>query len=242
VNGKQYVGQTVRPLDVRWRGHKRSAENGSKCAIHRAIRRYGADSFKVEQIDTADFSEELSKKELSYILELKTFSPEGYNLTTGGEGYNISEETRKKQSLAHLGLVFSEEHKQKLSESNVRTHCKYGHPFDEVNTYVNPNTGRRHCLACNYITQGRELPQKLQYLLSEIEIQVSVTKCKKTERHNLVVQPLKTHCKCGHPFDTVNTYILPSTGKSRCLACHYLDHGLSLPPKLQYLLQPEVTT
>lgn len=30
----------------------------------------------------------------------------------------------------------------------MKTHCKYGHPYDEVNTYRRPNDGGRDCRIC----------------------------------------------------------------------------------------------
>jgi hypothetical protein len=29
-----------------------------------------------------------------------------------------------------------------------KTHCPYGHPYDEVNTYINPANGQRMCRTC----------------------------------------------------------------------------------------------
>jgi hypothetical protein len=29
-----------------------------------------------------------------------------------------------------------------------KTHCKWGHAFDEENTYVTPSNGKRQCRAC----------------------------------------------------------------------------------------------
>src|SRR5271157_4003002 len=86
VNGKQYVGQTVRPLTRRWQCHLLSASDGSMGALHGAIRKYGAEAFRVKQIDLAETLEELNKKEVYYIAQLKTLAPSGYNLTLGGEG------------------------------------------------------------------------------------------------------------------------------------------------------------
>lgn len=115
VNGKQYVGQTTLGLSVRWLGHCKAVREGSTCALHCAIRKYGADAFVVEQLDFADSSEELNQKEAHYIDVLQTFIPGGYNLTTGGECYEISPETRRKQSWSHLGKIQPEEVRQKIS-------------------------------------------------------------------------------------------------------------------------------
>lgn len=45
-------------------------------------------------------------------------------------------------------------------------------------------------------------------------------------RHGTHSESRKTHCKRGHPFDDVNTYIAPRGGRF-CRECHRLAH----PPK-----------
>lgn len=41
-----------------------------------------------------------------------------------------------------------------ISGANARkTHCPQGHPYDEVNTYVQPKTGKRSCRACKLARQ-----------------------------------------------------------------------------------------
>ena len=143
VNGKQYVGQTTRALEARWYYHVYSANKGLQYALYRSIRKYGAKAFKVEQIDFAETLAELNEKEAHYILQLKTFIPDGYNMTTGGEGFLRSEETRKKMSeyqqfkpptseetrrkisIARKGYIASEETHKKLSEAALgKTHSK----------------------------------------------------------------------------------------------------------------------
>lgn len=84
VNGKQYVGQTTRSLQQRWREH---CCNSSQCTyLHNAIAKYGKENFKVEQIDIAIDQEELDYKESQYIKFYNTLAPNGYNLDTGGKG------------------------------------------------------------------------------------------------------------------------------------------------------------
>ena len=117
VNGKQYVGQTRRSLEKRWQLHLQSARNGSTGALHRAILKYGAEAFKIEQIDVASSLEELNKKEAHCVDTLKTLAPAGYNLTSGGDSFLLSEEARQKISEAAVGRIFSDKTRKKLSEA-----------------------------------------------------------------------------------------------------------------------------
>lgn len=103
VNGKQYVGQTSRTLEQRWREH---CSSGSGCTyLHNAIVKYGKENFKVEQIDIALDQEELDYKEQQYIRCYNTLVPNGYNLETGGNGgKHLSEITCYKISENHADV------------------------------------------------------------------------------------------------------------------------------------------
>lgn len=187
VNGKQYVGQTTLSLDRRWQGHLNRARDGSQGALHCAIRKYGAEAFKVEQIDFAETLVELNKKEARYILQLATLASGGYNLTTGGEGFKVSEETRNKLSelmTERTGWRHSEETKKKISQQHwhhsgktkqklsqifTRECCKREHVFDEVSIYRD-YWGRRHCLVCHYLSHGLKLPVYLRKYVTGKEV------------------------------------------------------------------------
>jgi hypothetical protein len=66
------------------------------------------DTLELIEIDTADTIEELYEKEIGYIREYNSYyiNENGYNMTYGGEGAN--------------GYVFTEEVKQKMSESRKK--------------------------------------------------------------------------------------------------------------------------
>ena len=85
-NGKIYIGKTCRPLNVRKSQHLRDSRK-SMAYFHRAIRKYGKDSFIWEEIYKSDNEKELFKKEKEYIaLYESNKHGVGYNLTIGGEG------------------------------------------------------------------------------------------------------------------------------------------------------------
>lgn len=120
-NGKNYVGQTVKSIELRWKRHCWSCTAKSKkMAISLAIRKHGKGNFRIEAIDTANTLEEANKKEVFWVNELNCFSPNGYNLKAGGRKYlEVSKSTRKKMSKARLGKIASEETKKRLSKAHM---------------------------------------------------------------------------------------------------------------------------
>lgn len=95
VNGKQYVGQTVRTIKNRFDGHI----SDKNMYISRAIRKYGKENFKIEEIDIAYNQIELNLIEGVYMSWFNTLRPNGYNIKEiiDGKG-NHSEETKQKMS------------------------------------------------------------------------------------------------------------------------------------------------
>jgi len=115
VNGKQYVGQTRRTLKQRIKDHLRERRSFMR-VFHRALVKYGVDSFDFEERLVSD--DMLDQEERRLILELNTKVPNGYNLTDGGggsKGYKHTDETKKKCSIASKGRIFSEEHKRRIA-------------------------------------------------------------------------------------------------------------------------------
>lgn len=114
VNGKKYVGKTTASLAKRWTQHK--SVSGCK-AVSAAIVKYGEESFSIEEIDAACSEKELNKREISWIKKLNTISPNGYNLTEGGEGAKHSKQTRGLLSKKLKGRIITKEHRQKISNT-----------------------------------------------------------------------------------------------------------------------------
>lgn len=100
-NGKQYVGITTQNLARRMAGHKVAAAKGSPYPLHAAIRKYGFESMQVNVLHGSRDLEELHQLEIKAISTFGTRSPNGYNLTDGGEGtlgHIVSDEHRKAAS------------------------------------------------------------------------------------------------------------------------------------------------
>lgn len=104
VNNKIYIGQTIRQIEDRFKRHINDAVNNIlDTHLARAIRKYGADSFIISQIDQATSQEELTAKEYEWIIRLDSTNPEiGYNETAsmnkcGGNTYQSKTETELKE-------------------------------------------------------------------------------------------------------------------------------------------------
>lgn len=96
VNGKVYIGKTVRSLDARWRQHVSDAKR-LELPLSYSISKHKAESFLVESLHIAVTKAILRKKCLR-------------------TGWKHSVQTRTKISKAQTGKVFTEEHRR-ISES-----------------------------------------------------------------------------------------------------------------------------
>jgi len=84
-NGKQYVGQTVKSLQCRWKTHVyRAIHSILHLPLHRAIRKYGAQNFIVRELYVTRNEKDLNRMEVHYIKKFNTVTPNGYNISPGG--------------------------------------------------------------------------------------------------------------------------------------------------------------
>jgi len=84
-NNKVYVGQTTQSVEDRFAQHKRLCNSNKKQLIYKALLKYGADCFYVEEIESGiPTYEELNSKESHYIQLFNSMEPNGYNLNPGG--------------------------------------------------------------------------------------------------------------------------------------------------------------
>lgn len=90
INGKIYIGQTIKTLEERIYMHYYRADNSLEIThthFINAIRKYGKNNFSWEIIDTAETQEELDKKEIKWIQKYNSIK-NGYNIQKGGNKYD----------------------------------------------------------------------------------------------------------------------------------------------------------
>lgn len=106
-------------MQNRFNSHLNAEDN---FAIHRAIRKYGKNHFYVEKICDCSSQEELNEKEVYYIKEFNSIAPNGYNLTTGGDKCEFSEEVLHRLSVIHKEHWLDEEYRNKQAISRKGKH------------------------------------------------------------------------------------------------------------------------
>ena len=131
-NGKIYIGKTVKGLGYRKREHLYHTHyHNGECQkyFHRAIEKYGADSFSWTVLYESNNNEELCAKEVEYIKQYCSHGPKGYNLTDVGEGttwYKYTETQSKKMS--EIQKVVSSDENRKASMSKRILKYRAEHP------------------------------------------------------------------------------------------------------------------
>ena len=116
INGKKYVGQTSRTINRRFWEHA----NNKNSLIGQAIRKYGQENFTIEKIDMCGTVEQANELEQYYIALYNTITPNGYNLTSGGQYCIPSEETHQNMSRGQKRRYERQEEHEKSSRAQKR--------------------------------------------------------------------------------------------------------------------------
>jgi group I intron endonuclease len=186
-SNKQYIGIASKGMRFRWSVHVSESRAGSNTALHKAIRKYGPDVFVKEVLVVADYDyiKELESKAIEIF---KTFTPNGYNLTRGGDGTVgriFTDEQKKAISVAtkkrmtderqrenlrqkNLGKKISEETKKKISESVKCTFSKRQNPSKGKKLSEERKVKISLSLMGNANTKGKKLSDEHKKKLSEI--------------------------------------------------------------------------
>ncbi len=126
-DNKSYVGQTWKPINVRFDEHN----NSTSCPkLYNALKAHGRKNFSVEILALASCQINADYLEDLYINEYNTLDEKsGYNLKTGGRGGKHSEETKLKISQSNkgklLGVPKSAQHKKNVSKAKKVCHLLF---------------------------------------------------------------------------------------------------------------------
>ena len=88
VNGKVYIGKTMRTIPERWKEHIRDSFKPGlsyTSILHCSIRKHGVEAFSVEQVEECD-NKTLNDREKYWISQYNSMDG-GYNISLGGGGW-----------------------------------------------------------------------------------------------------------------------------------------------------------
>ena len=115
INGKIYVGQTIKSLKQRWSQH---CKDTSCVALYNAIKKYGSDEFDIKLLEECFSLDELNECEIKWINELNAIGSNGYNIREGGKGGGaLSENTKNKIKEKALKRWETPEFKKKMKKA-----------------------------------------------------------------------------------------------------------------------------
>jgi len=144
INGKCYVGQTIKSFSYRLYKHRRADS-----PIGLAIRKYGYENFKIEVMPCPE--EMLDDMERDLIIAKKALVPNGYNLENGGKkNKHMSEDTKRKLRIINLGKkqMLSEETREKKRLLMIGNKYSSGriHSEEEKAKRIKALTGNKYSL------------------------------------------------------------------------------------------------
>lgn len=113
-NKKVYIGQTWENLDRRFTKHK----TGGCLKLTRAMGKYGVGTFSIENIAMASSQDNANYLEIHFIEYFNSIE-NGYNIKEGGSNGRLSEESKKKISVANTGKIRTQKTKDQISASCI---------------------------------------------------------------------------------------------------------------------------
>jgi group I intron endonuclease len=144
INGKIYIGQTIRKLRRRKNNHYADARRQAYNSVfHNSLMKYDEDTFKWEIIENCDSKEELDEMEFHYIKQFNTLRPNGYNLTLGGDGmvgFKFTMEQRRRMSDIAMGRKMTEAARLKL----IKNHADFSGKKNPMYGVTSPMKDKKH--------------------------------------------------------------------------------------------------
>lgn len=132
-SGKSYIGQTINSLANRAK-NLQTGVGYKKCTLFwKAINKYGWNKFLVTILAEVPI-DQLNIKEQEFIKLYNTITPNGYNLTNGGEGGKQKQVFSYSAQNGDFLEVYSS-----LSEASIQT----GVPLETISVIISTNNGKQ---------------------------------------------------------------------------------------------------
>lgn len=128
INGKKYIGYSKNYIK---RCETHLSKKGCAILLRQAIEKYNRCNFLIEMIYESSDIEEIKQKEIYYIQEYNSFSPNGYNIAIGGTGGDTTSFNPRKEEII-----------EKRIKSIKERYKKYGSPLKGIKK---PHRSKEYC-------------------------------------------------------------------------------------------------
>lgn len=138
INGKVYIGQTTRRGGFDERYGKKWWENTHNQHLKKSVKKYGVENFEVTKVLKKCYKEStLNYWEAKYIKKYDSMNPsKGYNKTSGGDNYKLSEETKRKISCSGYPYILNKKDvKNPLETFEFYSIIQYGKKIPLIEIY-----------------------------------------------------------------------------------------------------------
>jgi group I intron endonuclease len=172
-NKKVYIGKTSKQLEYRKSEHICSANRKTDTSVfHKALHKYGINSFKWEIIFKCDDPLILNIMETFKIMVCHSHISEkqGYNMTWGGEGtigYKFTEEQLKTLRECHLGIKQSTETKEKRRLKMKGKNKRFGNENNRYGTQHTEKTKQKMSESHTGIGLGKKQTEETKNKISK---------------------------------------------------------------------------
>lgn len=233
INGKSYVGETIKNLSIRQTEHVYAAFKRNKnTKFCRALRKYGLENFNweiLEEIENTDIkllTEELDSKEIYYIERFDSIK-NGYNLTLG----NPNKEG------GCVGIYNSQWKEILINEDEYIEKAKEGLTRKELANYFNISDNNLKIWRKRKVLEN---PDKYNKLFMELD---KVRREKSSQRNKLVyrmpkevVENVKTLKLSGYSYDEIikQTGLIMSQVRKICYGLNIRNHRKDISGKNNY--------
>lgn len=100
INLKNYIGQTTKTIEERWKGHLK--KNSNCIYLKRSLDKYGIENFTIEELLFCE-NIMLNENEIIFIKKYNSIIPNGYNIKSGGHHHEeTKEKIRKSLQCSHI--------------------------------------------------------------------------------------------------------------------------------------------
>lgn len=163
---KAYLGITTRPVEERWREHRKHARADLNYHFHNGLRKYGLEAFDWEWIGTLECWQDGCDFERKCI----SLGLTHYNMAPGGEGFNpwfaMSEEQREQVLFDRSNKIVTRETRQKMSEA------KKGKPSPHKGKSMSDETRQKMSESATGRKASDEVKQKLSLASKGREVSI----------------------------------------------------------------------